>query len=159
METCQEFIARLNERFHNAGWRYRLPTEAEWEYSCREGASSPAACSFHFYLDRQTNDLSSAQANFDGKSPDGAAPEGKYLQRPTKVGSYKANGLGLYDMHGNVWEWCQDRWEEGGSNRVLRGGKLGQLRLRLPGGKPLRGRAVVPEPRRRLSTRPSSVQR
>jgi formylglycine-generating enzyme required for sulfatase activity len=79
-------------------------------------------CSYHFYFDKPTNDLSSAQANFDGNSPFGKAPKGPYLGRPTKVGSYAPNKLGLYDMHGNVWQWCGNRLSAGGSNRVIRGG-------------------------------------
>ncbi len=111
---------------------YRLPTEAEWEYACRAGAvSSP----FHF-----GGSLSSTQANFDGNHPYGGAPAGPYLQRTTPVGSYSANAFGLYDMHGNVWEWCQDWFDEtyynesprqdpqgphDGERRVLRGGSWG----------------------------------
>src|SRR5262249_21947674 len=69
-----------------------------------------------------TNDLSSEQANFDGGYPAGNAPQARYLERPTKVGSYEPNRLGIYDMHGNVWEWCEDHFETGGSARVFRGG-------------------------------------
>ncbi len=108
---------------------YRLPTEAEWEYSCRGGAISKP---FHFGAS-----LSSTHANFDGRYPYGGAPVGPYLQRTTPVGSYAANAFGLYDMHGNVWEWCIDWFDDAyynqsprqdpqgphsGERRVLRGG-------------------------------------
>jgi formylglycine-generating enzyme required for sulfatase activity len=100
---------------------YRLPTEAEWEYACRGGATSEAECSYQFYFDKPSNDISSDQANFNGNYPFGNAPKGKYLGRPTRVGSYPPNKLGLCDMHGNVWQWCADAWG-GGAGRVSRGG-------------------------------------
>jgi uncharacterized protein (TIGR02996 family) len=124
-DDAQEFIEKLNEKERVRGYLYRLPLEAEWEYSCRGGATSEEECSYHFYFDKPTNDLCSRQANFDGSSPFGKAEKGPYLGRPTRVGSYAPNKLGLYDMHGNVWEWCQDLYEEAGSGRVSRGGGWG----------------------------------
>jgi formylglycine-generating enzyme required for sulfatase activity len=121
-EDAQEFIEKLNAREPDREWVYRLPTEAEWEYVCRGGAVSQADCSFDFYFEQPTNEASSRQANFDGNYPFGNASTGPYLARPTKVGSYKPNRLGIYDMHGNVWEWCQDIFEAGASDRVIRGG-------------------------------------
>jgi formylglycine-generating enzyme required for sulfatase activity len=118
-DDCQEFIKKLNERERGRGYWYRLPSEAEWEYACRGGATSEEECSYHFYLDKPTNDLSSAQANFNGNEPFGRAPPGPWLRRPTRVGAYPSNKLGLCDMHGNVWQWTATVQ---GSNRVDRGG-------------------------------------
>jgi formylglycine-generating enzyme required for sulfatase activity len=115
----QEFLKKLNEQERDRSYVYRLPSEAEWEYACRGGATSEEECSYHFYFDKPTNDLSSEQANFNGNFPFGKAPKGKYLGRTTRVGAYPANKLGLYDMHGNVWQWT-DTAE--GSDRVNRGG-------------------------------------
>jgi uncharacterized protein (TIGR02996 family) len=109
--SVQEFLKRLNLREKDGGFLYRLPDEAEWEYACRGGATSQEDCAFKFYFSQPTDALSSEQANFDGRSPAGGAPKGQFLGRTTKVGSYKPNRLGLYDMHGNVWEWCADRFE------------------------------------------------
>jgi formylglycine-generating enzyme required for sulfatase activity len=120
-EDVQEFLKKLNAREQGKGWLYRLPSEAEWEYACRGAATSKAECSFDFYLDKPTDDLSSTQANFDGDFPAGKAGKGPYLGRPAKVGSYVPNKLGLYDMHGNVWQWCADL-VDGEKVRVIRGG-------------------------------------
>jgi formylglycine-generating enzyme required for sulfatase activity len=81
------------------GKEYRLPSEAEWEYACRARTTTPFAFG---------PSLSSAQANFDGKVPYGAAPKGVYLEETTPVGGYSPNAFGIYDMHGNVWEWVED---------------------------------------------------
>jgi formylglycine-generating enzyme required for sulfatase activity len=121
-EDVQKFLQKLNEREKGRGRLYRLPSEAEWDYACRGGVTSKEECSYSFYFDKPTNDLSSKQANFWGEYPAGQVEKGAYLGRTTKVGSYAKNKLGLYDMHGNVWQWCNDLWDGGGSLRVLRGG-------------------------------------
>lgn len=106
----QEFLKKLNAQEKNSGWLYRLPTEAEWEYSCRGGLCSKEDCSFGYYFDQPTNNLSSEQANFNYS-----------VGHTSKVGLYKPNRLGIYDLHGNVWEWCDDSYD-GGTRRVFRGG-------------------------------------
>ena len=118
-DDAQEFIKKLNEKEVGRGYLYRLPTEAEWEYACRGGATSEEECSYHFYFDKPTNDLSSSKANFNGNEPFGKAPKGPWLMRPTRVGAYPSNKLGLCDMHGNVWQWTDTAQ---GSGRVDRGG-------------------------------------
>ncbi|MFS2027701.1 bifunctional serine/threonine-protein kinase/formylglycine-generating enzyme family protein [Massilia sp. CT11-137] len=111
------------------GKSYRLPSEAEWEYACRAGTKT--AFSFG---DRITTD----QANYDGNFTYNGGPRGEYRRGTTPVGMFPANPWGLFDMHGNVWEWVQDvvhdnydgapldgsAWEEGGdqARRILRGG-------------------------------------
>jgi len=102
------FIARLNEKDKQAGWVYRLPGPAEWEYACRGGPmKDQSESAFDYYFDKPTNQLTEHDANFGGN-------EGHTV----KVGSYKPNRLGLYDMHGNVSEWC----ENAGGGRGARGG-------------------------------------
>ncbi len=127
---CEALSALPAER--KAQRVYRLPTEAEWEYACRAGTASAAP--FHF-----GGSLSSRQANFDGSKPYGGAVRDRNLRRTSAVGSYPANAFGLYDMHGNVWEWCADWFgdryyqdspaqdppgPEGGETRILRGGSF-----------------------------------
>jgi formylglycine-generating enzyme required for sulfatase activity len=123
-DDVQAFIKKLNEKERGRGYLYRLPGEAEWEYACRGGATSEEDCSYHFYFDKPTTDLSSEQANFNGNSPFGKAPRGKNLELPTRVGAYPSNKLGLCDMHGNVFQWCDDPAQDG-FGRVVRGGSWG----------------------------------
>jgi formylglycine-generating enzyme required for sulfatase activity len=118
-DDAQEFIRKLNEKERGRGYLYRLPTDAEWEYACRGGATSEEECSHHFYFDKPTDDLSPEQANFNGNGPYGKAPKGQNLGRPTRVGAYPANKLGICDMHGNVFEWCANGDD---INRIYRGG-------------------------------------
>ena len=100
---CQEFIAELNELgFAPAGARFALPTEAQWEYACRAGTTSP-----FFWGDSLNGD----KANCNGSSPYGTDAKGEYSRGVKPVGSYAANPWGLYDMHGNVKEWCEDIYE------------------------------------------------
>jgi sulfatase modifying factor 1 len=109
-EEAVEFCHRLTENERKEGiigreQEYRLPTEAQWEYSCRGGAASHQV--FHF-----GDALSSFQANFDGNLPYGGAGEGPYLERTCPAGSCPPNAFGLHEMHGNVWEWCHDWYAE-----------------------------------------------
>src|SRR5262249_45230410 len=109
-DQAQEFLKRLNERHQKAGWVYRLPREVEWEYACRGGPMRDRSESaFDFYLDRPANVLMPNQANVY-----------RLLGRSRKVGGYPPNKLGLFDMHGNVIQWC-DAPGLGDSVRVSRG--------------------------------------
>jgi formylglycine-generating enzyme required for sulfatase activity len=107
---CQAFIGKLNASVQGGG--FRLPTEAEWEYACRAGTTTA------FYYG---DSLDVTMANFNGKYAYGSDSEGECRQTTMPVGAFRPNAWGIYDMHGNVWEWCQD-WYAVGSVRVNRGG-------------------------------------
>ncbi|MDJ1170539.1 formylglycine-generating enzyme family protein [Roseofilum sp. BLCC_M154] len=131
-----EFCARLSRY---TGKEYRLPSEAEWEYACRAGTITP----FHF-----GETITTKLANYNGNYTYAEEPKGEYRKETTPVGYFQvANPFGLYDMHGNVWEWCADEWHdnyEGATRdgtiwlnsdernneekrRLLRGGSWGNL--------------------------------
>jgi formylglycine-generating enzyme required for sulfatase activity len=97
MAFCKKLSELPEEK--KAGRRYRLPKEAEWEYACRAGTRT---------LFHHGDSISFREANFNAGHPYGNAPRGPPISRPVKVGSYRPNAWGLYDMHGNVWEWCLD---------------------------------------------------
>ncbi len=91
-----EFCKRLSAK---TGREYKLPSEAQWEYACRAGTKTP----FHF-----GETITPELANYNGNYTYNGSPQGKYCQKTTEVGSFPANVWGLYDMHGNVFEWCLD---------------------------------------------------
>ena len=129
----QQFLTRMNAHVappqsKAPSLRYRLPTEAEWEYACRARTTGPFSTG---------ENLTTAQANYNGKFPYGSFPAGEFRQKTTPVGMFPLNPFGLADMHGNVWEWTSDWYapysELGSSNidphgppsgekRVIRGG-------------------------------------
>ncbi|MDR1291187.1 MAG: formylglycine-generating enzyme family protein [Planctomycetaceae bacterium] len=122
---CQEYIRKLNILIPS-DYEFSLPTEAQWEYACRAGSTTP----FNF-----GSKLNGDKANCDANYPYGTLTKGTYLEKTASVGSYQANGWGLYDMHGNVFEWCNDWYGDypvgsvtdpmganNGSFRVYRGG-------------------------------------
>ena len=95
-----EFCLRLSQR---TGRRYGLPSEAQWEYACRAGSCTP----FHFGAT-----LTPELANYNGNFVYANGPKGPYREQTIEVASLPANGWGLHDMHGNVWEWCEDDWHD-----------------------------------------------
>jgi formylglycine-generating enzyme required for sulfatase activity len=103
---AQEFCLRLNKRLNKSlgdGFSYGLPSEAQWEYACRAGSTTP----FHFGAT-----LTPELANYDGNYTYADGPKGPFRQATTDVATFPANQWGLNDMHGNVWEWCADHWHD-----------------------------------------------
>jgi len=99
-DKCREFCRKLSER---TGKRYRLPSEAEWEYACRAGTTTP----FNF-----GKTITMYLANYHGNYTYAEEGKGPNREETVEVGSFPPNPWGLYDMHGNVWEWCEDGWRD-----------------------------------------------
>jgi formylglycine-generating enzyme required for sulfatase activity len=95
-----EFCKRLSRETKQ---EYRLPSEAEWEYACRAGTTTP------FYFGET---ITGKLANYDASNTYADEPKGEYRKETTPVGQFPPNAFGLYDMHGNVWEWCADTWHD-----------------------------------------------
>ncbi|BCU10425.1 SUMF1/EgtB/PvdO family nonheme iron enzyme [Microcystis aeruginosa] len=95
-----EFCKRLSRETKQ---EYRLPSEAEWEYACRAGTTTP------FYFGET---ITGKLANYNASYTYSGEPNGEYRQQTTPVGQFPPNAFGLYDMHGNVWEWCEDNWHD-----------------------------------------------
>ena len=140
-QDAMEFCNRLSQR---TGRFYTLPSEAQWEYACRAGTGKP----FHFdgSITPELANYYGDQQYINGNYAYAYRPKASRGQQTTPVGMFPANGWGLQDMHGNVWEWCLDEWHstydgapidgtawrssgghEGHTNRVLRGGHWGDL--------------------------------
>jgi formylglycine-generating enzyme required for sulfatase activity len=105
---AREFLDRLNR---GQPWRLRLPSEVEWEYACRAGTTTPYSTGPL---------LSTTDANYNGEFPLPGQPSGENRRQVTPVGSFAPNAWGLFDMHGNVWEWTNDGYDD--TRKVIRGG-------------------------------------
>ena len=123
----QDFLQKVNAANSRTGFLYRLPTAHEWEYILRGGPISKTQSQYLYYFASSkidltsvaSNGLSSTQANFNGNYPAGSGKKGPFIETTSVVGNYLPNALGMYDMHGNVWEWTITRK---GSDRVFCGG-------------------------------------
>ncbi len=110
--SWRDAVAYCRWLSEETGHDYRLPTEAEWEYACRAGTTTP----FHF-----GETISTDQANYDGGFIYGNGQKGKFRHQTMEVGQFPANAFGLHDMHGNVWEWCADRYEKDAYEKYIDG--------------------------------------
>lgn len=99
----KDALAYCNWLSQVTGRNYHLPSEAQWEYACRAGTTTPFSTGAT---------ITTGQANYNGNEPYGREQKGDYRRKTTEVGSFLANSFGLYDMHGNVSEWCADQWHD-----------------------------------------------
>jgi formylglycine-generating enzyme required for sulfatase activity len=128
-DHAQEFCARLSKKTNKA---YRLPSEAEWEYACRAGTTTP------FYFGET---ISTDLANYQGTDREyqgkvypgnyGQGQKGEYREKTTEVGIFPANPFGLYDMCGNIYEWCEDEWHKNYINAPIDGSAWTSLSINI----------------------------
>jgi eukaryotic-like serine/threonine-protein kinase len=115
---AMDFCQKLSKK---TGRTYRLPSEAEWEYACRANTTTPFAFG---------ETITPAVVNYDGNYTYAKAAKGEYRKKTTVVGSFPANLFGLYDMHGNLWEWCLDEWSDSYNNAPNDGSAKGDITSR-----------------------------
>ncbi|NEQ31856.1 MAG: formylglycine-generating enzyme family protein, partial [Leptolyngbya sp. SIO4C5] len=135
--SWEDAVAFCNKLSQQIGRIYRLPSEAEWEYACRAGTTTP----FHFG-ETITTDLANYRGTdweYEGETYPGnygEGPHGSFREETTEVGIFPPNDFGIHDMHGNVWEWCQDVWHDSyegappDSSAWLEGGEQGKRVVR-----------------------------
>ena len=126
--SVKEENGRISVTWNSKANGYRLPTESEWEYAARAGTTTPF---------NTGENINADQANYYGTYPYRDRPSQTYRGETVPVGSFTANAWGLYDMHGNVWEWCWDRYGSYPQEQIStdpQGNPKGQLRVNRGGG-------------------------
>ncbi|NJM48783.1 MAG: formylglycine-generating enzyme family protein [Alkalinema sp. RU_4_3] len=134
-DECVEFCDRLSK---HSGRTYSLPSESQWEYACRGGTTTPFAFGYT---------LSTDLANYDGDFVYADGPKGENRGETIAVGSFPANAFGLYDMHGNVYEWCLDHWHDNYEGAPIDGTAWCEKGSDADAARVLRGGSWITDPR------------